>query len=190
MKNETKNVIQQCLKFKGGRSRPDKSIPWMMPYLLQCKEILDVGCGRGSLGWILHTENPEIRVSGVEIHEQYLAPHMRQWYEMIHRADYRETYLEFFSECVVLMDVLEHFEYSKAVEIIESLKARGSRIIVSIPVAEKHWHQDSAFEKANPHEAHLYDWTEQELIDLGLRHVGSTDGLGVFVFGFGQEAAS
>lgn len=184
MKPETELVIKKCLKFNGGRSRPDKSMPLMLPYLLQCKSILDVGCGRGSLGWVVKTENPSIEMRGIEVHFPYINNVTREFYEHIEIADYTKVFKDRPAECVVLMDVLEHFPHDSAVSIIEHLTASGSKIIVSIPVAPIHWHQDEGFEKANPHEAHLYDWTVEELKKLGLTHVGTNQGLGVFVHGF------
>lgn len=184
MKPETQNVIKQCLKFKGGRSRPDKSIGFMLPYLKQCKEILDVGCGRGSLGWILKTESPGIVVHGIDIHRPYIGDTVQQYYDSITIGDYTERYQQMAAECIVFMDVLEHFPRDKAGEILEWLKGNACKIIISIPVAEMHWHQAEAYEKANPHEAHLHDWTEEELIGLGLTHVGTKEALGVFVYGF------
>jgi SAM-dependent methyltransferase len=183
VKETTHEIIKRCLKFNGGRSRPDKSFPFILPvianHIKNDTEILDVGCGRGSAALILKNEFPNIIIDGIDIHSDYLDNVNN--YRTIFNDDYTTSYRNMDYDIYLFIDVLEHFNYSVAVDIISYLRSKNKKIILSIPIAEKHWHQDETFERNNPHEAHLHDWTVTEVEKvLKLKLVGETDAIGVF----------
>lgn len=196
MNYKTEREIKRCLTFNGGRSRPDKSAQFVLPLLSKLIKdmdgrernisLLDVGCGRGSFGYILRAEFGNLfSVYGIEANRKYIDEDMTRVYERIWIEDYLNTYMGriFGFEVFLFVDVLEHFEERQAIQIIDYIKSNSpeSLIIASIPNAEKHWHQSEAYEKANPFEKHRHNWTnEQVKKDLGLNLVGEYDAIGVF----------
>lgn len=180
MKTSTRDIINRCLRYRGGRSRPDKSAPAILDLLsgVDGTRILDVGCGRGSFADIIRAEFDErFVIDGVEVYEEYIQP---QKYNHVFVGDYTESYDMLTDYDIYLfVDVVEHFPRSKAIEIMRFL--HDKTIIASIPNAPKHWRQDPHFEHENRHEAHLHDWTDSEVEqELGLYLVSSVDGIGVY----------
>ena len=188
MKKETIEIIKKCLKFPGGRSRPDKSFPFIGSVINALElpkntEILDVGCGRGSFGYILNTEyNRQFFIDGVEIYPDYIDRDTKAQYREVIFSDFTKTYKDFMNYDVYLMvDVIEHFEKDKAIEIINFLIENDKIVIASIPNAPKHWHQSESFEAGNIHEKHLYNWNNELVrIHLGLYLVGEFEAIGVY----------
>lgn len=187
MKKETQEVINKCLKFNGGRSRPDKSFPFIkviFDRFTNCGlKILDIGCGRGSFGYILNTEyDKNFIIDGLEIYSEYVDSKTKEQYRDIIFSDYTKTYQTLLNYNIYLMvDVVEHFKRDEAIHIIDFLTRNEKIVIASIPNAPKHWHQNESFEKGNIYEKHLFNWTN-ELVkqDLKLNLVGDFDAIGVY----------
>lgn len=177
-------AIARCLKFPGGRARPDKSYPFLLPLLTKHPggTILDVGCGRGSAGLILQAAFAnKFVLDGIDIHPGYLHRDMRRWYRTVIVGDilkrYREPAYQGY-DLYFFMDVLEHLTVADAVTVTAQF---AGRIPASLPVAVKYWRQSPAFEARNPHERHQHDWTAVEVTErLGLSCIGEQDGIGVF----------
>ncbi len=185
MKPETQKLIKETLKLKGGRSRLDKSLPFIFSVLdkLYGCSIVDVGCGRGMIGKAIVTEyGAKFSLYGIEVCEDYINMDMMFNYECIYAYDYLDCYKEFNDFDVFLfVDVLEHFSKDDAIEVITYLRNNNKKIIASIPNAPKHWKQDKSFEENNKFEKHLYNWTNEEVKkELGLNLVGENDGVGVY----------
>lgn len=148
--------------------------------------ILDVGCGRGSFGYIIRAEfGDNFEMFGVEGNRNYIDEDMTKVYRRIWIEDYLHTYpTRFDFDIFLFVDVLEHFEEQHAIEIIHFIKTNAPQatIIASIPNAAKHWHQSPQYEKANPLEKHRHNWTNEQVEkDLGLKLVGDFDAIGVYV---------
>jgi 2-polyprenyl-3-methyl-5-hydroxy-6-metoxy-1,4-benzoquinol methylase len=191
MDTKTKEAIKNCLKLKGGRSRPDKSFPFVAKKLGEVfgspdtKNILDVGCGQGSFGLLINTEFPgRFNITGVEVHKPYLNKNnlIEKYYRGVLVLDYMDKYKDLMDNDIYLfIDVLEHFPRERAIEITHYLADEGKKIIASIPNGPKHWHQAPAFEKKNPHEKHHHNWTNKEVNSaMGLSLVGEKEAVGVF----------
>lgn len=177
------NIINDSLKLMGGRSRPDKSYPMINPILdsIPGCSITDVGCGRGTFGRLIRADFGEkFILNGVEVHKDY-TDGIGENYNSVKIADFTKTYRKNKSDLYLFVDVLEHFDHKTALKIIKHLQSTGKMVIVSLPIDDTYWHQAEAFEKDNPHEAHLHNWTVEEAIEtLGLRLVGVDTGIGVF----------
>ena len=182
MKKNTIKIIKKCLKLKGGRSRPDKSYIYVLPLLSKLNgRILDVGCGRGSASMILKAEfGRRFLIDGVEAYKKYISRKMKKNYNKIFINNFVLNFKDYNNYDIYLFfDVIEHFKEEDTIKIIEFFKDK--KIIASIPNAAKHWHQAEKFEEKNPYEKHLYNWTNEEILNLlNLKLVGEKDGIGVF----------
>ena len=100
------------------------------------RTILDVGCGRGRLGQLLKTLNPERKVHGVEL-DTDVASAARTVLDSVVSGDFQTMSLPFAEgtfDCVVFADVLEHLiDPASALRRIRSLLAPDGVIVCSIP---------------------------------------------------------
>jgi 2-polyprenyl-3-methyl-5-hydroxy-6-metoxy-1,4-benzoquinol methylase len=195
MKPETEKAIERCLKFKGGRSRPDKSFPFIIPLLRNLPRekhgILDIGCGRGSAGIIIDSEFGTNRFTMIGIDAYgwngYFNSDMLRYYEKLIEKDILIDYMSGWdcrSKIILMIDVIEHIDRDSICDIVRDMRRNGATIIASIPNAPKHWQQDESKVLLNPYERHVYNWTTDEVIrDLGLDFIGENDGIGVFAYG-------
>jgi SAM-dependent methyltransferase len=144
-------------------------------------DILDVGCGRGTIGKAIKTEyENKFRLFGVEVYEDYLNREMLDYYKNVTIDNFMKSYNKSYNfETILFVDVVEHFPKEVAIQIMEYF--RFKKVIASIPNAPKHWEQAKSFEEVNVFERHLYNWTNEEVEkELGLKLVGENDGVGVF----------
>lgn len=188
MKTETWDIIKKAHKQNGGISFHKSSAPVYLPIFAKLENslsILDVGCGRGTLAKVLHSEfSGKFTIDGLEGYEGYIYPEMFEYYGRIILSDlvkfYTEkSFLDYDIYC--FMDILEHLKKEDAVEIIRYLRNANKTIIVSIPINEKHYKQDNEYIKNNELERHLHDWNIREIEnDLHLNLVDINGGLGVF----------
>jgi hypothetical protein len=131
------------------------------------KKILDVGVGFGKYGF-LSREYLELsdgqekynkwkrRIDGIEVFKGYITP--------IHELIYNHIYignainilptLKTKYDLILLVDVLEHFNYKEGVKLLEECKKRGKNIIISTP--KKIGSQKKTF--GNPFETHKFQW--------------------------------
>ena len=154
--------------------------------------ILDVGLGNGKLGFIardlldvMHGQRYKrdewlVRLDGIEAFPDYVQAHQRAIYDDIYTGDAFNvidnlgTY-----EVILIGDVLEHFERSKAEQFLEKCRSHCEKaIILCIPLSER-WTQGAIYD--NPYERHLSFWsvddftpraTDCELRDFQLGQYG------------------
>jgi O-antigen biosynthesis protein len=102
----------------------------------EARMILDIGCGRGRLGQLLKTMNPERQVHGVEL-DTNVASAARTVLDSVASGDFQTMALPFAEgtfDCVVFADVLEHLvDPASALHRIRPLLARDGVIVCSIP---------------------------------------------------------
>lgn len=125
-------------------------------------DILDVGPGEGIYSILMRPElNPEAVWECVEIHEPYVEKFdLLSKYDVVNIADVRELHsVEFLRDVVIFGDVIEHMTKDDAVELLKRVKTRAEAIVVSIPIV----HMPQGEYDGNPHEAHLADWTFDEM---------------------------
>lgn len=153
----------------------------------QPKSILDVGMGRGNYGWFLRNRwhFKDVRLVGVDIWEPYIRgdyalanSHMSHYNES-HVLDVRNAGPLAEAErpdLVFAFDVIEHLPEEDAVRVLRMLQ-RASKygVLVSLPIVP----YPQGPHLGNPHEAHLKDWTAEEMTALGSEflHRGVKTGL-------------
>ncbi|WP_394821312.1 hypothetical protein [Pendulispora albinea] len=139
--------------------------------------VLDIGVGFGKYG-LLCREYLELwdgredyrsftrRIDGVEVFPEYLTPVHKYVYDEVYignALDVVPNKLERTYDLALLIDVLEHFEKKDGEALLRALLARAKNVVVSVP--KDIGHQGTTFE--NEHEAHIGEWTPDELLALG-----------------------
>lgn len=135
--------------------------------------VIDVGPGEGTysvLGrhlvwwawWI-----------GVEIFEPYVDRFLLgQKYNQISVRDIRDWRTPVPNSLVIFGDVLEHMPREDAVKVLEWWKQYADHIFVSVPIVESI--QGSCF--GNDHEAHVHQWSFDEMWEVLQDHEGTLEG--------------
>lgn len=142
--------------------------------------ILDVGVGYGRWG-VLCREFLDVcrgdydkndwktRIDGIEIFQNYLRPYHDYFYDRIIVGDahavlkkMNRTY-----DLIILGDVLEHFEKTKAIEFLNLCLNKSNYVMLNIPIGNG-WEQGP--QHGNAHEAHLSTWHLKELQSFPHKH--------------------
>lgn len=156
--------------------------------------ILDCGIGMGQYGsairqWIDHGYAPNFKtyIMGIEGFSAYRNPAW-QLYNFVHVMTIQEwlkweVSLKDRFDCILLLDVLEHFDAEEGSDILNQLKARlkpGGVFYVATPGIMNE--QGAAY--GNVLETHKYQWSGAELIvrDFDIMQDGTEpDGLGNYM---------
>jgi hypothetical protein len=157
------------------------AVPLLAQTLIQRqpKSVLDLGLGFGGCGvivreWLDLGVRPwKTQLIGVEAFADYRNP-VWDLYDVIYTqtieeflAACRETY-----DCILLGDVLEHFEKPAGQKLLEQIKplvSKGGALLLTTPAA--FFTQGPVY--GNPLEQHRSLWTEKDLKQLGF-HVHLT----------------
>lgn len=142
--------------------------------------VLDVGPGAGTY-WDLLGESPGMVLDAVEIFEPYIVRFdLATKYREVTLCDIRAYDWPTIYDYVILGDVLEHMVKDDALLVWEQSRAHARKaVILSCPV----FGYEQGTLEGNPAEAHLYQWSADEVLrDLG----GITDHwvgtiIGVFI---------
>lgn len=117
--------------------------------------ILDVGAGWGKYRQLL----PEFEVDAVEIWEPYIREEdLTKKYRKVFNVDICNLH-EVFYDVIIMGDVLEHIERSKAIRLIEKLKNSCTQLYIIVPYQ---YHQDEV--NGNKYEIHLQEDLTDDLI--------------------------
>lgn len=135
-----------------------KSIIWNKP-----ESVLDIGVGFGKWG-VLAREYTDIwnrrfykdewktLIHGIEIHEKYRNP-VWEVYNMVVIGDAYETCKNVPPyDMTIMMDVLEHFEKQRGLELVDNIMKVTKRFLVS------YCNSDQKDVRDNPHEDHISKW--------------------------------
>lgn len=134
--------------------------------LIDPKSILDIGVGFGKYGFLsreyLDTKeeqgykNFQLTVDGIEVFDNYLTPVHSFIYDNIFIGNALDVVptLEKKYDLVLLIDVLEHFNYDDGILLLNKLLKCSNNILISIPV--KIGDQGAAYD--NIHEVHEFQW--------------------------------
>lgn len=131
------------------------------------KSVLDVGVGFGKYGF-LSREYLELwdgrqeysdwkrQIDGIEIFEGYLTPVHDFVYNHIYLGNAAEIIpaLKAEYDLILLIDILEHFDYREGVKLLADCQRVARNILVSTPKSVAC--QQDAF--GNPFEAHKFQW--------------------------------
>jgi len=137
------------------------------------QSLLDIGIGFGKYGFLAR-EYLELwdgrekygdwkrRIDGIEVFPQYVTPMHKIIYNNVYIGNaidvlpaLKENY-----DLVLLIDVLEHFDFQEGIRLLEECKRRCRNIIVSTP----RWMtaQKDAF--GNPFETHRFQWQRKHFV--------------------------
>lgn len=160
-------------------------------YLLQPKSILDIGIGTGRWGFLarevldiikgrIFKEQWQTKIFGVEIFERYVQDVQQYVYDKILIQDAYEAVKNFNLELkvrnneiqlfnkvdlIIAGDVIEHFEKSKAQELINLCLNICKNLIVCIPLGENYKQGAVA---GNEHETHRSIWNQSDFTDSSI----------------------
>lgn len=124
--------------------------------------VLDIGAGAGTYSDLLRPLLPRATFTGVEIFEPYVGRfNLRRKYDNLILGD--ALTLDFEQhDLVILGDVLEHVEYDQALELWDKVRRLAKRaVLLSLPIVV----YEQGCVGGNEHEAHLYHWKHNELLE-------------------------
>jgi len=135
----------------------DRYIGGQLPNL-RGKRVLDVGCGRGGIGYLLRTQpgGEAAHIVGVDIHKPYLefCTRFGLYDELIHGDAATHSFGQF--DIVTACEVVEHIQAEKSAALLDRLEQiANERIIVSTPNGDALRGPMGGVES----EAHVSTWT-------------------------------
>lgn len=175
MKNtKTEQILKKIYKntfkriFPSGAEISDK---FLIKELKDCSSVLDLGCGPHSpLGRIKHELKPDLYSVGVDDFDPYLE---KNKLEQIHTKYVKSNIFDIdFPEksfdCIILMDVIEHFEKEDFLKLLPKLEKISKKIIIMTPngfVPQEEY-------DGNEYQIHKSGWTVEDMSKLGFKCVG------------------
>ncbi|HSX02868.1 MAG TPA: class I SAM-dependent methyltransferase [Candidatus Saccharimonadia bacterium] len=139
--------------------------------------MLDVGVGFGKYGFLAR-EYLELwdgrekyddwthRIDGIEVFKEYLTPVHEYIYSNLfigNAQDILPTMRDKQYDLILLMDVVEHFDYDEAMSLIREAQRVGRNLLISTP--KDIGTQTDSF--GNVHETHKFQFTLKQLRELG-----------------------
>lgn len=158
--------------------------PVVIPLVLGPR-ILDAGCGFGRWGALLTTNywethgaptgiRPSTKGCDGYLPNVELARQSGFYAEVIHAAFPPLSFSSNSFDTVLLLDVIEHLEEVKGIELIEEAKRVASqRVVLSTPNRPAFRDAHATITGPNDLEAHLSYWSRKTLRDLGFRLYGA-----------------
>jgi len=142
------------------------------------KSILDVGVGFGKYGFLAR-EYLELwdgreryndwtrRIDGIEAHAEYITPMHRFIYDDVMIGDALKILptLKSGYDLVLLIDVLEHFEFEAGRDVLRDCMRCARNVLVSVP--RDIGVMESSFD--NPHQTHRFQWEKHHFRSLADR---------------------
>jgi len=134
------------------------------------RSLLDIGVGFGKYGF-LSREYLELgdgreryhdwqrRIDGIEAFKKYITSAHKFIYDRIYIGDALDILptLKKKYDLILLVDVLEHFNYRQGMKLLAECKNRGKNLIVSVP--KNIGEQKAIF--GNPFEVHKFSWQKK-----------------------------
>jgi len=130
-------------------------------------KLLDIGVGFGKYGFLSREylelwdgrdefDNWIRTIDGIEIHDKYITPVHTFIYDNIYIGNALDVLPELNKDydLILIIDVLEHFNYEDGLKLIYECTTRGKNVLISVP---NHMiRRVEAF--GNRYEAHLFQW--------------------------------
>jgi hypothetical protein len=151
-----------------------RSLPLILDSIpVNCRSLLDVGCGRGIIGALCRIYRGLDRLVGVEGFEPYLEFSQKSgFYDHTILRDLNDTPLPFGTqefEVVTCIEVIEHLEWSAGQKLLDELERIGSRVIVTTPNIR---FQQGEYD-GNIFQRHLSGWNPSNFKARGYRVYGA-----------------
>lgn len=124
--------------------------------------IIDFGAGEGTYSILGRHIAPNAKWTGVEIFEPYFGRYdLDQKYDFLLRADVR-SFNSLPYTLGIFGDILEHLDPVDAIRTLFREASRARYLYVSVPIIPA----PQGPSHGNNHEAHLHDWSFEEMDDL------------------------
>ncbi|MEO8961718.1 MAG: hypothetical protein ABI325_07550 [Ginsengibacter sp.] len=158
------------------------------------KTVLDIGKGFGKYGFLIHEYigidkqkklNPSlsmarqshVKIDAIEVDEDLMLPHLSQFYNEIFFGDVFSIYKNIGNyELILMVDVIEHLDKEKAIELLKYFISKNSKILVATPI---HFFQQKLYESEFEH--HVSHWTPGDFKQLGYANYQYFDGGAVYL---------
>lgn len=127
------------------------------------RTVLDIGAGAGKWGRLLG--GVAERIDAVEVWRGYVERYsLPELYRHVFLVDMRDFVIPPMPYDVVIFgDVLEHVPRAASIAVVERFRASGSRLFLTVPISLC----PQGAVNGNPHEAHVDQWTHDELLAQG-----------------------
>ncbi|MCG8685458.1 MAG: class I SAM-dependent methyltransferase [Desulfobacterales bacterium] len=135
--------------------------------LLTPHRVLDVGIGNGKYGFLFREylgnnrglDKDQFVIDGIEGYEKYINDIHRHVYNNIHIQDLSEPInIDATYDLCILIDVIEHFERARGLELIEYFSTISEFLLITTP-----WNiGDPNIQHENPFQKHLYQWVKKD----------------------------
>ena len=151
-----------------------RSLPLILDSIpVNCKSLLDVGCGRGIIGALCRIYRSLDRLVGVDGFEPYLEFNQKAgFYDHTILRDLNDTPLPFGTqkfEVVTCIEVIEHLEWSAGQKLLVELERIGSLVILTTPNIgfQQREYDGNVFQR------HLSGWHPSDFRARGYRVYGA-----------------
>jgi len=151
-----------------------RSLPLILDSIpVNCKSLLDIGCGRGIVGALCRIYRGVDRLVGVDGFEPTLEFCQRTgFYDRTILRNLNDTPLPFGDlefEVVTCIEVIEHLEWSAGHRLLDELERIGSQVILTTPNIR---FQQSEYD-GNGLQRHLSRWSPSDFSGRGYRVYGT-----------------
>lgn len=173
------------------------------------KSVLDIGKGFGKYGFLIHeylgidntkrlnpslsmAQQSAVKIDAVEVDDDLMLPHLNQFYNEAFFGDVFSIYKNLDNYDLILMvDVIEHLEKEKAIELLKYFISKNSKILIATPI---HFFQQELYK--SDYEHHVSHWAPGDFKKLGYTDYQHFDGGAVYllskeetdIIGFGNSA--
>lgn len=144
---------------------------YLIEELKDCDRLLDLGCGpSSSLGRIKHALKPNLYSVGVDGFDPYLENNKinKIHSEYVKSNIFDINFPDKSFDCIMLIDVIEHFEKDDFINFLPKLEKIANKIIVMTPNGfVKQEEYDN-----NAYQIHRSGWSVDDMRKLGFKSVG------------------